>query len=86
MSISYNKETGVFKLDSPNTSYILGLVDKEKFVGHIYYGKRLGEDDFAYLMRTKEAPFVPSENGRDRNSFLDSFPMEIGRASCRERV
>ena len=76
MSISYEKETGVFKLDTPATSYILGIVDREKFVGHIYYGKKLGEDDFVYLMRTKEAPFVPSQNGRDRNSFLDSFPME----------
>lgn len=76
MSISYNKETGVFKLDSQNTSYILGIVDREKFVGHIYYGKRLEEDCVAYRMRTKEAPFVPSENERDRNSFLDSFPME----------
>lgn len=76
MSIRYDKETNVFQLNTPNTSYILGLVDKEKFVGHIYYGKKLGEDDFTYLMRTGENPFVPSENGRDRNSFLDSFPME----------
>lgn len=76
MSIRYDKETNVFQLNTPNTSYILGLVDKEKFVGHIYYGKKLGEDDFTYLMRTGENPFVPSENGRDRNSFMDSFPME----------
>ena len=76
MSINYEEKTGVFKLDTPNTSYILGLVDRERFVGHIYYGKRLGEDDVTYLMRTGENPFVPSENGRDRNSFLDSFPME----------
>lgn len=76
MSIRYDKETNVFQLNTPNTSYILGLVDKEKFVGHIYYGKKLGEDDFTYLMRIGENPFVPSENGRDRNSFLDSFPME----------
>ena len=76
MSISYKKETGVFQLNTAATSYILGLVDEEKFVGHIYYGKKLGEDDVTYLMRTGEAPFVPSKNGRDRNSFLDAFPME----------
>lgn len=76
MSISYKKETGVFQLNTPNTSYIIGLVDKEKFVGHIYYGRKLENDDFSYLMRTRENPFVPSENARDRNSFLDSFPME----------
>ncbi len=76
MSIQYNEKTGVFKMDTPSTSYILGLVDEEKFVGHIYYGRKLGEDDVTYLMRTGENPFVPSENGRDRNSFLDAFPME----------
>ena len=76
MSIKYNEKTGVFKIDTPNTSYIFGLVDEEKFVGHIYYGRKLGDDDVTYLMRTGENPFVPSKNGRDRNSFLDAFPME----------
>ncbi len=76
MSIKYNEKTGVFKIDTPNTSYILGLVDEEKFVGHIYYGRKLEDDDVTYLMRTGENPFVPSKNGRDRNSFLDAFPME----------
>ena len=45
MSIKYNEKTGVFKIDTPNTSYIFGLVDEEKFVGHIYYGRKLGDDD-----------------------------------------
>lgn len=76
MSITYQERERMFKLDTPGTSYVLGIVDKEGFAGHIYYGKRLGEDDLTYLMRTGEAPFVPSENNRDRNSFLDSFPME----------
>lgn len=76
MSITYRERESVFKLDTPGTSYVLGIVDEEGFAGHIYYGKRLGEDDLTYLMRTEEAPFVPSENNRDRNSFLDSFPME----------
>ncbi|MBQ9136690.1 MAG: alpha-galactosidase, partial [Lachnospiraceae bacterium] len=51
-------------------------VDAEGFVGHAYFGKKLGEDDVTYLMRTGEAPFTPETNARDRLSFLDSFPME----------
>lgn len=76
MSINYREKEGIFQLDTPSSSYILGLVDEEKFVGHIYYGRALGEDDVTYLLRTEEPPFLPSENSRDRNSFLDAFPME----------
>lgn len=76
MSITYNEQSRVFKLDTKNTSYMLGIVDDENFVGHIYYGKKVKDASLAYLMRTQEAPFVPSKNNRDRLSFLDSFPME----------
>ena len=76
MSISYYEKERLFKLDTPGSSYIIGIVDDEKFLGHIYYGKRLKEYHGEYLLRTKEAPFVPSVNNRDRVSFLDSFPME----------
>ncbi len=76
MSIAYFEKERVFKLDTPRSSYLIGLIDEENFVGHIYYGKRLESHDLAYLMRTGEPPFVPSVNARDRLSFLDSCPME----------
>ena len=76
MNISYNEQSRVFKLDTENTSYCIGIVDDDNFVGHIYYGRKLTEDNLVYLMRTTEAPFVPSQNNRDRTSFLDTFPME----------
>ncbi|MCM1040583.1 MAG: alpha-galactosidase [Roseburia sp.] len=76
MNITYNEQNRIFKLDTAHTSYCIGLVDEENFVGHAYYGRKLADDSLAYLMRTKEAPFVPSENNRDRTSFLDTFPME----------
>lgn len=76
MNISYNEQSRVFKLDTVHTSYCIGIVDEENFVGHIYYGRKLAEDDLVYLMRTGEPPFVPSQNNRERTSFLDTFPME----------
>ena len=76
MAITYNEENGIFKLDTKNASYCLGIVDEERFVGHVYYGKKLRDDDLAYLMRTEEPPFVPSKNNRDRTSFFDAFPTE----------
>ena len=68
----------IFKLDNPNTSYVLGIVD-EGFVGHAYYGEKLSNDSLDMLkssFRTVIYPKVPSKNDRDRCSFLDAFPME----------
>ena len=76
MSITFYEGEQIFKLDTKNTTYAIGIVDEDKFLGHIYYGKRLQDYHIRYLMRTKESPFVPSENNRDRVSFLDSFAME----------
>ncbi len=39
--ITYNEKERVFKLDTPNTTYMIGIVDEENFVGHIYYGRRI---------------------------------------------
>lgn len=75
MNIQYKETNRTFKLDTANTSYIIAITDDENFIGHVYYGAKIS-DDAAYLLRTGEAPFVPSKNNRDRSSFLDTFPME----------
>lgn len=74
--ITYYEKERIFKLDSPNTSYLIGIVDEENFIGHIYYGRRLREAEASYLLRTQEKPFVPSINNRERGAFYDCFPFE----------
>ncbi len=76
MGITYFEQERIFKLDTKNTSYVIGIVDKEGFVGHAYYGKKLGNDALAYLMRIYESFGTPETNARDRLSFYDAFPME----------
>ena len=80
MAIRYIEQDRTFWLATEHTSYLLAIVDQENFVGHIYYGQKLQYTENApaplYLMRTGEAPFVPSQNNRERVAFLDSFPME----------
>ncbi|MBQ8150444.1 MAG: alpha-galactosidase [Clostridia bacterium] len=76
MAIRYSEQTRSFQLDTKAASYVIGIVDAENFVGHAYFGKKLGEDDVTYLLRCGENPFTPERNTRDRLSFLDSFPME----------
>lgn len=76
MGITYFEKERIFKLDTKNTSYVIGIVDKEGFVGHAYYGKKLAEADLSYLMRIYEGARTPETNERDRLSFYDAFPME----------
>ncbi len=76
MNITYNGEKRIFRLDTKNTSYLMGITDKEGFLGHIYYGKRLEEDNVGYLLRTWEAPFSPETNNRERVSFMETYPTE----------
>ena len=65
MAIRYIEQDRTFWLDTEHTSYLLAIVDQENFVGHIYYGQKLQYTENApaplYLMRTGEAPFVPSQ-------------------------
>lgn len=77
MNILYDENAKIFKLDTENTSYLIGLADEEGFIGHVYYGKTISDSNAGYLMRTGEPPFVPSVNNRDRSSFFDAFPMEF---------
>ena len=76
MPISYTPEERVFRLDTPNTTYLIGIADTNGFLGHIYYGPRVPDDNMSYLLRTGEPPLPPSQNPRERASFCDTFPFE----------
>ena len=76
MGIYFDEGKRIFKLDTPNTSYIMGVADSFGYLLHLYYGKKLGGNDVAFVSRTYEPPFTPEKNGRDKLSFLDCAPME----------
>lgn len=79
MNITWNETSRTFTLHTPRTTYVIGIVDAEGFVCHLYYGKRLGETgslDLSYLARIYQPPFVPTKNARDRLAFLESHPAE----------
>lgn len=75
MGIQFKETDRIFKLDTENTTYMIGMTE-EGYVGHIYYGKRLANAGGSYLLRTEEAPFTPERHKREKSSFLDFFPME----------
>ncbi len=72
--ITFDEKTRVLKLDTPNTSYLIGIVD-EKYLGHIYYGNKIDDTDVTYLLRPGEIP-SPDRCAREKVSFLDAFPTE----------
>ncbi|MGN0405823.1 MAG: alpha-galactosidase [Bariatricus sp.] len=75
MGIQFDKSKRIFKLDTANTTYMIGL-SQEGYLGHIYYGKRMINAGGIYLLRMGEHPFTPEENKREKSAFLDTFPME----------
>lgn len=77
MGIVYLSEERLFKLDTPHTTYCIGIIDQEGFLGHAYYGGKIDDvRGISALMRINENPMTPQVNPRDRLSFLDSFPTE----------
>lgn len=61
MSIRFIEKHKVFKLDSKDTSYIIAIVDEEQFVGHVYFGNKIVDENVNYLLRIDEPPYVPSK-------------------------
>lgn len=73
--ITYLEEAGQFQLDTPHASYVLHIAD-EGYLLHTYWGKRIAPQDLRDLLRLGDPPFVPSENERERASFMDCAPFE----------
>lgn len=76
MNVSYNEQEKMFRLDTPNSTYLIGILDEEKFITHVYYGKRIPDDNMQYLLRIFSSNYVPFQNLGDQVSFLDSLPVE----------
>ncbi|MFG6392773.1 MAG: alpha-galactosidase [Lachnospiraceae bacterium] len=73
--VIYDSDRRVFKLDTENTSYVMGVTE-EGYLGNIYYGKKVDTTDLVYAMRTNEHPFTPAKLPGEKTGFMDRFPME----------
>ena len=73
--ITYNEPIRTIKLDTPHTSYVLGVLDGG-FLLNLYYGRRLPDDDLWSLSnRLPSASFSPSDPEYPHFS-QDASPME----------
>lgn len=73
--ITYNKQTKMFFLNTPNSTYVMKVTDG--YLGHAYYGSSIGEDDISFLLRADQYPFYPSKLPREKLSFMDMYPHEL---------
>ena len=86
MPIIYDDKKQIWKIDTPSTSYVFGVVD-DRYLAHIYYGSKIKDTDILYSLRLNEGWKVPSLQPAEHVSFMSSFPMEFptqGRGDYRE--
>ncbi len=77
MNITYDAGKKMFRLDTASTCYVMAVAGEEGYLGHVYYGPSLPNDDLRYLLRTEEYPFEPLKDNRDGCAFLSTFHKEF---------
>ena len=77
MDIRYLENERIFKIDTEHVSYVMAVMDDEKFLEHVYFGKRVGDSDLRYLLRYQENPFLPSTNNGERGKVLACMKHEL---------
>lgn len=74
--ITFDKDEKLFHLQTPNTSYVLGLLE-DKIIAHIYYGKRLTT---AQGIATPKNAFMHfCANHRDHNDSVKYLATDVYR-------
>ena len=76
MSITYNEQERVFHLDTPHSSYLIGLVDELGFLGHMYYGRKIPDSGMHRLMRIDPDHYTPFKDKSGQTGFLEELPTE----------
>ncbi len=71
----FTEEMTLFTLTSKGVTYALSALESGH-LAHVYYGKRVEDDDLSYLIRLDEAPYTPKVNLRELGTFMDTTPFE----------
>lgn len=77
MPISFDEHKKIFKLDTPNTTYAMQVI-RHGCLAHLYYGKKLADNDLGYLIRGINLSFAayPAEEAPDRSFSFGTTPLE----------
>lgn len=81
MSITYYEQAKTFKLDTPGSSYVIGIFDDKEYLSHYYYGNRITDIDTAELI----GPVYhvrPSVLEGQAGRIMDAIPFEYPAYGC----
>ncbi len=82
MNIKFNEKTNTFYLHTKNSTYAM-MVEKHGYLSHLYYGKKIVNQDLSYLLRYKEISFSPNPPGSiDREFSINLIPLEYPAFGC----
>lgn len=76
MNIQYFEKEKLFKLDTPNTSYVFGIAGERGYLVHLYYGPKLTSIQGIWELGRVGDPAQADGNHKDELSFVDCTPVE----------
>ena len=75
--IYYNSETKSFLLSGKNYSYCM-YINRAGLLQHLYWGKKIGAEDAAFLVAAHGLPAAPNPDDLNRDMATDGMPSECG--------
>ncbi len=75
--IYFDKLSGGFILSGKNYSYAM-FVNRAGYLQHLYYGKKIGESDLAFLIKTQGEKLSPNPKDINADMLTDCMPSECG--------
>ncbi len=75
MNIFYNEQERVFRLNTPGSTYLIALADQAGFPAHMYYGRRIPDDNMRHLLRLDPAQPAFADSG-SQLAYLGELPTE----------
>ena len=75
--IYFDKLSDGFILSGKNYSYAI-FVNRAGYLQHLYYGKKIGESDLAFLIKTQGEKLSPNPEDINADMLTDCMPSECG--------
>ena len=78
MAITYHTDSNTFRLETKDSSYLM-KVSRYGNLLHLYYGRKIPDENLDYLLQFQDRGFSPNPNeaGNDRTFSLDFLQQEF---------
>ena len=66
MSIHFDEQSRIFWLNTPRSSYAIGILEQENLLAHLYYGAGIAPDDVQFLSRVGDSLLSPARRAEQK--------------------